>query len=136
MQNPADLLPAIVLGGAVLAWVTGFDIIYACQDFEFDRSQGLRSIPARLGIARSLKLAAACHAATVVLLALLPTVYPHFGILYWLAVAAVAGLLVYEHALVRPDDLDRVNVAFFQVNAVISLGIFAVGTLDLWLGSG
>lgn len=133
---PPDLLPALVLGGAVLAWVTGFDIIYACQDFEFDRSQGLRSIPARLGIARSLKLAAACHAVTVALLTLLPTVYPHFGVLYWLAVAAVAGLLVYEHVLVRPDDLDRVNLAFFQVNAVISLGLFAVGTLDLWLGNG
>lgn len=136
IQNPADLLPALVLGGAVLAWVTGFDIIYACQDFEFDRSQGLHSIPARLGIARSLKLAAACHAVTVALLTLLPTVYPHFGVLYWLAVAAVAGLLVYEHALVCPDDLDRVNLAFFQVNAVISLGLFAVGTLDLWLGNG
>jgi 4-hydroxybenzoate polyprenyltransferase len=56
--------------------------------------------------------------------------------LYWIAVAAVAGLLIYEHALVRPDDLDRVNIAFFNVNAVISLGLFAVGTLDLWLGGG
>ncbi|WP_148071959.1 UbiA-like polyprenyltransferase [Bythopirellula goksoeyrii] len=135
LGNPADLLPALVLGGAVLTWVTGFDIIYACQDFEFDRSQGLRSIPARLGIDRSLKLAATCHGGTVLLLALLPIVYPHFGVLYWIALSAVAGLLVYEHALVRPDDLDRVNVAFFQVNAVISLGLFAVSTLDLWLGS-
>jgi 4-hydroxybenzoate polyprenyltransferase len=136
MANPIDLIPAIVLGAVVLTWVTGFDIIYACQDFEFDRSRGLHSIPAKLGIARSLRLAAACHAATVMLLAVLSLAYPYFGVLYGIAVFAVAGLLIYEHVLVRPDDLDRVNIAFFNVNAVISLGLFAVGTLDLWLGAG
>jgi len=136
LQHPGDLLPALVLGGAVAAWVAGFDIIYACQDFEFDRVAKLRSVPTRLGIAGALRLAAVCHAVVVVLLAVLPLVYPPFGTLYGLAVVAVAGLLIYEHALVRPDDLDRVNTAFFQVNAVISLGLLAVGTLDLWLGSG
>jgi 4-hydroxybenzoate polyprenyltransferase len=136
MENPADLLPAVVLGAVVLTWVTGFDIIYACQDFEFDKSRGLHSIPAKLGIAGSLRLAALCHLATVALLAVLPWAYPHFGLLYGTAVVLVAGLLIYEHALVRPDDLDRVNIAFFNVNAVISLGLFAVGTLDLWLGAG
>ncbi len=136
LQHPGDLTPALVLGGAVLTWVAGFDIIYACQDFQFDRQAGLHSIPVRWGIAGALRIAAACHAATAVLLALLPLVYPPLGLLYWIAVAAVAVLLVYEHALVRPDDLERVNVAFFQVNAVISLGLLAVGALDLWLGSG
>ncbi len=136
LADPADLLPAVVLGGVVLTWVTGFDIIYACQDFEFDRQRKLHSIPAKLGIARSLRLAALCHAATLGLLVLLPFVYPAFGVLYGIAIVVVAGLLIYEHALVRPDDLDRVNVAFFNVNAVISLGLFAVGTLDLWLGAG
>lgn len=136
MDRPADLLPAIVLGGAVAAWVAGFDIIYACQDFEFDRQAKLNSVPTRLGIAGALRLAAACHAVTVVLLAVLPLVYPPFGMLYWIAVGAVAVLLIYEHALVRPDDLDRVNTAFFNVNAVISMGLLAVGTLDLWLGAG
>lgn len=136
LQHPGDLLPAIVLGGAVAAWVAGFDIIYACQDFEFDRDAKLNSVPVRLGLAAALRLAAACHAVTVALLAVLPLVYPPFGGLYWAAVVAVAGLLIYEHALVRPDDLDRVNTAFFNVNAVISLGLLAVGTLDLWLGSG
>ena len=133
LNMPLDLLPAIVLGAIVLTWVTGFDIIYACQDFEFDRQRELCSIPARFGIARSLRLAAVCHAMTVALLAILPLTYPYFGTLYWTAIVAVAGLLIYEHALVRPDDLDRVNIAFFNVNAVISLGLFAVGTLDLWL---
>ncbi len=134
MANPWDLLPAVVLGGAVAFWVAGFDIIYACQDFEFDREAKLNSVPTRLGIAGALRLAAACHAVTVVLLVVLPLVYPPFGTLYWVAVLAVAGLLVYEHVLVRPDDLDRVNTAFFNVNAVISIGLLAVGTLDLWLG--
>ncbi len=136
LDHPRDLLPAIVLGSAVLAWVSGFDMIYACQDYQFDREAGLKSIPARLGIAGALRLAAACHAMAVVLLAVLPLVYPPLGLIYWSAVVVVAGLLVYEHAQVRPDDLDRVNIAFFNVNAVISLGLFAVGTLDLWLGVG
>lgn len=136
MAQPSDLLPAIVLGGAVAAWVAGFDIIYACQDFEFDQQAKLNSVPTRLGIAGALRLAAACHAVTVVLLTVLPLVYPPFGMLYWIAVGAVAVLLIYEHALVRPDDLDRVNTAFFNVNAVISMGLLAVGTLDLWLGAG
>ena len=136
LAQPSDLLPAVVLGAAVLTWVTGFDIIYACQDYQFDKDRKLQSIPAQLGISRSLRLAAVCHAATVVLLAMVPLFYPHFGIFYWLAVAAVAALLTYEHALVRPDDLDQVNIAFFNVNAVVSLGLFAVGALDLWLGTG
>jgi 4-hydroxybenzoate polyprenyltransferase len=136
MEHPGDLLPAMVLGAVVLTWVTGFDIIYACQDFEFDKSRGLHSIPTKLGVASSLRLAAICHLATVCLLAILPLAYPHFGILFWVAIVAVAVLLIYEHSLVRPDDLDRVNIAFFNVNAVISLGLFAVGTLDLWIGAG
>ncbi len=134
LQHPRDLLPPLTLGAAVLAWVAGFDMIYACQDFEFDRLTGLFSVPARLGVATALRLAAACHLATIVCLAALPLVYPPLGWIWWTGVAAVAGLLVYEHALVRPDDLMRVNVAFFNVNAVISLGLLAVGTLDLAVG--
>ncbi len=133
MQSPRDLLPALVLGGAVWAWVAGFDVIYACQDFEFDRAAQLHSIPVRLGVAGALRLAAACHFVTIGLLAALPLVYPPLGGIYWAGVTAVAALLVYEHALVRPDDLARVNTAFFHVNAVISLGLLAVGTLDLVL---
>ncbi len=133
VENPADLLPAVLLGGAVLSWVAGFDVIYACQDAEFDRQAKLHSIPARLGTRLALRVAAGCHLATVVSLAALPLVYPRLSWLYGLAIVAVALLLVYEHAIVRPDDLTRVNVAFFRVNAVISLGLFAVGTLDAWL---
>jgi 4-hydroxybenzoate polyprenyltransferase len=136
IQQPLDLLPAIVLGGAVLTWVAGFDIIYACQDYESDRKAKLHSVPVKLGIPGALRMAAACHFLTVVLLAGLPLVYPLFGWIYWTGVAVVAVLLVYEHLLVRPDNLSRVNAAFFNVNAVISLWLFMVGTLDLWVGGG
>ena len=108
-------------------WTAGFDIIYACQDVDFDRAAGLHSVPARLGVAMSLRLAAACHAACSSCWPLLPLVYPLFGWIYRAAVAAVAVLLVYEHSLVRPDDLTRVNQAFFHVNAVVSLGLLRRG---------
>ena len=96
----------------------------------------LHSVPVALGVPGALRLAAACHVVTIALLACLPLVYPPLGWIYWAGIAAVAVLLVYEHSLVRPDDLSRVNLAFFRVNAVISLGLFAVGTLDLLLGHG
>ncbi len=121
----------LVLGGAVLFWVAGFDIIYACQDFNFDVKMRLHSIPARLGIVAGLHMAAFCHLVTVVLLLLLPLVYPYLGRIYLTGVAAIAVLLIYEHRLVRPDDLTRVNQAFFQVNAVVSVGLLVIGAVDL-----
>lgn len=134
MQSPADLLPAVVLGGAVLLWVAGFDMIYACQDVQFDRSAGLSSVPARWGVAAALRVAAACHAGMIALLTMLPLVYNRFGPIYWTGIAAVAGLLVYEHRLVRPDDLTQVNRAFFNVNAVVSIGLLLIGIVDLAVG--
>jgi 4-hydroxybenzoate polyprenyltransferase len=131
IANPLDLLPALVLGGAVLLWVAGFDIIYATQDVDFDRQQRLHSVPARWGVERALRLAAGCHIAAIVLLIVLPFAYSYLGWIYWTGVAGIAALLVYEHAIVRPRDLARVNVAFFQVNAVIGLGLLAVVTLEL-----
>lgn len=131
LANPADLLAPVVLGAAVMLWVTGFDVIYACQDFDFDRQAGLRSIPAWLGIPGSLKFSAACHLLMVVLLFALPWVYPGLGAIYLAGIVCVAALLLYEHWLVRPDDLTRVNLAFFHVNSVISVGLFVVGVADL-----
>jgi 4-hydroxybenzoate polyprenyltransferase len=133
LANPVDLLPALVLGGAVLTWVAGFDIIYACQDYENDKQARLHSVPVALGIPNALRLAAGCHLVTIVLFACLPFVYPLFGWVFWGGVVAVAVLLAYEHLLVRPDDLSRVNASFFNVNAVISIGLFLVGSLDLVL---
>jgi 4-hydroxybenzoate polyprenyltransferase len=132
LAHPTDLLPAVVLGGAVLLWVAGFDIIYACQDRDYDVQAGLHSVPARLGIARALRLAALCHLGMIVLLAALVWVYPLLGWIYGAGVVAVAVLLAYEHWLVRPDDLTRVNIAFFQINAVVSIGLFLVASLDLF----
>lgn len=130
LAAPGDLLPALVLSGAVLTWVAGFDIIYSCQDYESDLRAGLRSVPARLGIPSALRVAALCHLATVALLACLPFIYP-FGMIFKIGIAAVAVLLIYEHLLVRPNDLSRVNAAFFNVNAIISIGLLVAGTLDL-----
>jgi 4-hydroxybenzoate polyprenyltransferase len=121
----------VVLGAAVMLWVAGFDVIYACQDFDFDVKMRLRSLPARFGVAASLRLAAACHFGTVVLLFSLPAVYDGFGWIYLAGVAAIAAMLTYEHWLVRPDDLSRVNQAFFHVNAVVSLGLLVIGVVDL-----
>ncbi len=123
--------PPVVLGAAVMLWVAGFDIIYACQDFEFDRREGLHSVPAKLGIAGALRVAAACHAGMVLALVALPWVFAPLGMIYLIGIAVVAMLLVYEHWLVRPDDLARVNAAFFNINVVISVGLFVLITADL-----
>ena len=137
MQSPADVTPAVILGLAVLFWVAGFDMIYACQDYEYDKEKGLKSIPVMLGVSGALRLAAICHAVMIALLVALPLLSGvlgpnlNLGIVYWLGVAAVAALLIYEHSLVRPNDLDRVNLAFFNVNAVVSVGLFVVVAIDL-----
>jgi 4-hydroxybenzoate polyprenyltransferase len=112
-------------------WVAGFDIIYACQDVDFDKRIGLLSIPARLGVSAALRLAAVCHMCMVGILACLPWVVPQWGWVYWVGMGSVACLLAWEHWLVRPGDLGRVNMAFFHVNSVVSVGLFLVGTLDL-----
>jgi len=115
----------------VLLWVAGFDMIYACQDAEFDAAMRLFSFPGRFGVKAALRAAALCHLGMVALLAALPLVYDPFGKIYLAGVLAVAALLVYEHSIVRPDDLSRVNQAFFHVNAVVSVGLLVVGCVDL-----
>lgn len=130
-----DLAAPLVLGGAVLCWVAGFDIFYACQDVDFDRKAKLHSIPATLGVRASLRMAALCHLLMVVLLVVLYwAAESQLGIIYLGGVAAAALLLIYEHWLVRPDDLSRVNRAFFQVNGIISVGLFLVVLVQLACG--
>ncbi|HZU35759.1 MAG TPA: UbiA-like polyprenyltransferase [Gemmataceae bacterium] len=124
----------VVLGLAVLSWVAGFDILYACQDIEFDRKARLRSVPARWGVRTSLRIALACHIVMVLLLfGLWWLASPPLGAAYLAGAVAVAVLLAYEHWLVRPDDLSRVNQAFFHVNGVISLGLLLIVVLQLFL---
>ncbi len=123
---PEDL-PAWLLIGAVMFWIAGFDLIYACQDVEHDRREGLHAWPARYGIASALRLARLNHAVFMITLVLaglsVPLAWPYF-----LAAALAGMMLAYEHALVSPDDLSRVNVAFFNMNSYIAITLFA-GTL-------
>jgi 4-hydroxybenzoate polyprenyltransferase len=126
IPNLADLITPGLLGFAVLFWVAGFDILYACQDAEFDRQAKLHSIPARIGVANALRLAAICHFVMVGCLVGLYFVCPMLGWVFVIGVSAVAGLLLHEHSLVTANDLSRVNQAFFQVNGVISVGLFAL----------
>jgi 4-hydroxybenzoate polyprenyltransferase len=132
IRGLTDLAAPLVLGLAVLFWVAGFDILYACQDVDFDRQARLRSVPATIGVPAALRVAMACH---FVMLGALVGLYwaaaPLLGLVYLGGVAVVAVLLVYEHLLVRPDDLTRVNRAFFHVNTVISMGLFAVILVQL-----
>ena len=112
-----------LLGAAVLPWVAGFDVVYACQDVEFDRRHGLFSVPARFGVARALVLARVLHATALAALAgvgLLAGLHP----VYWVGWVAVAALLAWEHRLVRADDLSRLDVAFFNMNGVIAIVYF------------
>jgi 4-hydroxybenzoate polyprenyltransferase len=119
-------LPAWLLMFAVTFWIGGFDVIYACQDVEHDRREGLFSWPSRRGIANGLFMAKASHALTIAVLVLLGLVVG-LGWPYWLALVIVAGLLVYENSIVKPDDLSRINVAFFNINSYIAVTLF-VGT--------
>jgi 4-hydroxybenzoate polyprenyltransferase len=119
----------------VTLWVGGFDIIYACQDIDVDRRQGLYSLPSRLGPARALWIARMAHVLTVVLLALLIPA-ADLGGWYAAGVVIVGGLLLFENALVRADDFSRVNVAFFTVNGVISLLLGCLTIADCLVRSG
>ncbi|MCX7398000.1 MAG: putative 4-hydroxybenzoate polyprenyltransferase [Planctomycetales bacterium] len=131
VRDEFALIPTL-LAGVIFFWVGGFDIIYACQDADFDRERKLHSIPARIGVRSALRLAFISHLLTILMLVLLWWL-AGLGLLFLVGVVAIAGLLLYEHRLVRPDDLNRVNVAFFNVNAIISFGILVLGCLDIWL---
>ena len=120
------------LTAAVTFWTGGFDVIYACQDYEFDRSEALRSIPRRWGIARALNAARALHGLMV--LCLLALVWSlDLGVLALAGVAAVTALLIYEHRLVKPHDLSRVNAAFFTMNGYVSVLFFLFWAADILL---
>ena len=126
-------LPAWILLATVTFWIGGFDIIYGCQDVDFDRQEGLHSIPAHFGIKRALHVATFSHVITVLLLILLGIVsalsWP-----YWLGVGVTAALLIYEHSLIRPDDLSKLGVAFFNINGYISVTLFIATSISLLLG--
>lgn len=128
--NGSLLVPAPwLLALAVATWVAGFDIIYALQDVDFDRSQKLHSIPARFGVPTGLLISTGLHVVTV--LGLIGVGYVlALGPLYWCGVLLVAGMLTYEHSLIRPNDLSKINAAFFTVNGVVSVITFLIFLLD------
>jgi 4-hydroxybenzoate polyprenyltransferase len=130
IRGEIALTPAL-LSAVIFFWVGGFDILYACQDADFDREQKLHSIPSRWGVPAALRIALISHLLTIAALFALWH-FAGLGNVFLGGVVIVTLLLIYEHWLVRPSDLSRVNMAFFQVNAVISLGLFVVGLADLW----
>ncbi len=117
-----------LLSLGVATWVAGFDIIYSCQDADFDAGAGLHSVPSRLGVKGALVVSALLHVVTIGALAAIPRVEQLQGP-YWIGLAVIAGVLIYEHSIVRPTDLSRINKAFFDLNGYISLLFFAA----VWL---
>ena len=125
-------LEPIVLALAVATWIGGFDVIYACQDVEFDRAHGLHSVPARHGVATGLRVSAAMHVLTALaLLALAPLA--RLGVAYLVGWAIAVALLAHEHRLVRPDDLSRLGVAFFNVNGYVAIIVFVFTFAGLYV---
>ncbi|HEX9617198.1 MAG TPA: UbiA-like polyprenyltransferase [Anaerolineales bacterium] len=128
----ADDLPAWILLAIVTLWIGGFDLIYACQDVAFDRREGLHSIPARFGIPFALRLSIFSHLLTMLLLIWLG-VLTGLGWPYWIGLVLVAALLAWEHLLVQPDDLSKINLAFFNINSYISITLFISILVSLYL---
>ena len=125
---------SLLLGAAVVFWLVGFDILYSCMDVDVDRVNRLHSIPQRFGVAMALKMAWASHAVMVVFLLILLEFTVLLGPIYLAGVVLVAGLLIYEHSLVKKDDLSNVNMAFFNVNGIISIGLMVFVVVDcVWV---
>jgi 4-hydroxybenzoate polyprenyltransferase len=124
----------LVLTAAVTLWVGGFDVLYACQDFEHDRAVGLHSLPQAMGITAAFRAARLMHLAMLGLLAWFGLLF-HFNVAGWIGVATVALLLAYEHSIVSPRDLRRLNAAFFTMNGVIAMVFLAFVAVDLWMRS-
>ena len=123
--------PALILWLALTVWIAGFDVIYACQDVEFDRANGLHSVPARFGIPAALTIARVNHVLTAAALAALG-VATALGALYWVGWLGVVALLAYEHSLVSARDLSKLDMAFFNVNGYIAVVVFVATVGGLW----
>jgi 4-hydroxybenzoate polyprenyltransferase len=122
--------PAVVLGLAVGLWIGGFDLIYALQDVDADRANGVHSVPARFGIPAALRISEVCHIVTLGLFALFGA-WEGAGGFWWAGVVLTGAAFTYEHAIVRPDDLSRINRSFFTTNGFVGMGLFVFGLVDL-----
>ena len=128
--NESVSIDALLLGFAMAFWVAGFDILYALQDYEFDKSYGIKSIPVKFGIQGAIKIARFFHLLTFLFLLMLLLRVEFLGPFYLLGLLAIAGFLYYEHSLIKPNDLSKLNKAFFTTNAYISVVYFAVVLID------
>ncbi|SHE85226.1 UbiA-like polyprenyltransferase [Desulforamulus putei] len=122
----------VLLGVGVLLWVAGFDIIYACDDYEFDRREGIFSIPARFGIKNALRISAVVHALAPLCFLAVGALL-NLGLFYFIGVAIASGLLAYQHILVTPEDLSRTGLAFFHLNGTLSVMMFVCTVADILL---
>ncbi|MBR2568207.1 MAG: putative 4-hydroxybenzoate polyprenyltransferase [Paenibacillus sp.] len=122
--------PAIIFFITVACWTTGFDVVYACQDYEFDKKEGLHSIPVRFGIPGALKIARGFHIVTMLGFVLLIWL-TNLSWIYILGVVIACGLLIYEHLIVKPNDLTRLNTAFFTMNGTLSMVVFFFTLFDM-----
>ncbi len=123
--------PPVIIALAVLTWTAGFDIIYACQDYDCDVRDGVHSVPAAIGVAQALRVSRFAHAVCCALLVTLGIASPPLGTLYFTGVACAGLLLVVEHAIVRPNDLSKVGLAFFTINGIVSLLIGTLGVFEV-----
>ena len=124
----------LLLGTAVVFWLIGFDILYSCMDVEFDKRNNLKSIPQKFGVEKALRIAFASHGLMILFLLVLLLFAGKLGALYLVGVVVVAGLLFYEHSLISPEDLSKINIAFFNVNGIISIGLMFFVIIDcVWV---
>jgi 4-hydroxybenzoate polyprenyltransferase len=123
--------PPVVMAAAVLLWTAGFDILYACQDYESDRATGVHSVPAKIGIPKALWVARLTHAGCAATLISIGFVSPTLSTLYLIGASIAIALLIVEHALVKPNDLSKITLAFFTINGIISLLVAVMGLIDI-----
>lgn len=133
--NEKVSLLAVFLGIAMGTWVAGFDILYSLQDYEFDQKVGLKSLPVKLGISKALKIARFLHLLTLIFLLLLGKFYPKTTWIYYLGLLVISLFLIYEHRLIKENDLSKINKAFFTVNGFISLLFFLLIVFNNWFYS-
>ena len=125
--------PALVMGAANTLWVAGFDIIYGCQDYDFDRQNGLHSIPVKFGVKGALLIACLFHTVTLLCLLLIGILAPQFGAIYYIGVIMIAAMFVAEYRMVSPTNLTNVNLASYSVNQLVSLTLLAFGLIDAFI---
>jgi len=134
IRGLVELETPLLIGAGVFFWVAGFDMLYSCQDVEFDRQAKLFSVPAWIGVRATLRLAFVCHVLMLIAMFALGYVSPFLGMVYFVGLGILAVILLVQHWLVSPNDLSRVNAAFFWVNGLVSIGLFALVLLQVVVG--